>query len=105
MCRRPRLNRLRASEEGALLDSTPSPPSVLACSSVSTPSATSRQPALREKWRMSTTMAWHPMFALTMTLAWWTRRSPVAETATGSPKISANAESVLLELTISERRS
>jgi hypothetical protein len=45
------------------------------------------------------------MFALTMTLAWWTRRSPVAATATGSPKISANAESVLLELTISERRS
>ena len=54
---------------------------------------------------MPTTMAWHPMFALTMTSAWWTRRSTIAATVIGSPKISAHAENVLLELTISERRS
>ena len=105
MCRRPRLDRLRASEMVALLDSTPSPPSVLASPSVSTPSATSRQPGLREKWRMPTTMAWHPMFALMMTSAWWTRRSTIAAMAIGPPKIPAHAENVLLELTISERRS
>ena len=33
-----------------------------------------------------------------MTSAWWTKRSTIAATATGSPKISAHAEKVLLEL-------
>ena len=40
-----------------------------------------------------------------MTSAWWTSRSTIAATATGSPKISAHALNVLFELTISERRS
>ena len=40
-----------------------------------------------------------------MTSAWWTSRSTIAATATGSPKISAQALNVLFELTISERRS
>src|SRR6266511_3546482 len=40
-----------------------------------------------------------------MTSAWCTRRSTSTATATGSPKISAQAEKVLLELTISEDRS
>jgi hypothetical protein len=37
--------------------------------------------------------------------AWWTRRSTMATTATGSPKISAQALKVLFELTMSDRRS
>jgi len=40
-----------------------------------------------------------------MTSAWWTSRSTIAATATGSPKISAQAENVLFELTMRERRS
>jgi hypothetical protein len=35
----------------------------------------------------------------------WTRRSIIAATATGSPRISAHALKVLFELTMSERRS
>jgi len=40
-----------------------------------------------------------------MTSAWWTSRSTMAATATGSPKISAQAEKVLFEFTMSELRS
>src|SRR6266540_6936083 len=39
------------------------------------------------------------------TSAWWTSRSTRAATATGSPKISAQAEKVLLELTMRKLRS
>jgi hypothetical protein len=40
-----------------------------------------------------------------MISAWWTSRSTMAATATGSPKISAQALKGLLELTIMLARS
>lgn len=40
-----------------------------------------------------------------MTAEWWTSRSTMAATATGSPKISAQALNVLLDETMNERRS
>jgi len=40
----------------------------------------------------------HRSVVVAMTSAWWTSRSTMAATATGSPKISAHAEKVLLAL-------